>query len=136
MNYDNSSVAELRNHLESRLTSEIEGVHLNGSREHRSGNICHVSFENCEGAGLLILLDEAGVQVSTGSACMTGKQQPSHVQKAMGFSDERAKSSLRISLSRFTTREEIDTAADAIVKAVKKLRAIQSPLTGPVQVYS
>lgn len=135
LNYDSSNIATLRDHLESRLASEIEGVHLNGSREHRSGNICHLSFDHCEGAGLLILLDEAGVQVSTGSACMTGKQQPSHVQKAMGFSDERAKSSLRISLSRFTTREEIDTAADAIVKSVKKLRAIQSPLTGPVQVY-
>ena len=135
MNYDSSGISSLRDHLETRLTCELEGVHLNGSREHRSGNICHVSFDHCEGAGLLILLDEAGVQVSTGSACMTGKQQPSHVQKAMGFSDERAKSSLRISLSRFTTREEIDAAADALVKAVKKLRAIQSPLTGPVQVY-
>ncbi|MGJ8725790.1 MAG: cysteine desulfurase family protein [Roseibacillus sp.] len=136
MNSEQSPIATLRNHLETRLTSEIQGVHLNGSRQHRSSNICHISFDQCEGAGLLILLDEAGVQVSTGSACMTGKQQPSHVQKAMGFSDERAKSSLRISLSRFTTREEIDTAANAIIKAVKKLRAIQSPLTGPVQVYS
>ncbi len=136
LNYENSSIEVLRNHLEARLLSEIEGVHLNGSREHRAGNICHVSFDQCEGAGLMILLDEAGVQVSTGSACMTGKQQPSHVQKAMGFSDEHAKSSLRISLSRFTTREEIDSAADALVKAVGKLRAIQSPLTGPVQVFS
>lgn len=131
-----TAITELRDHLESRLTAEIEGVQLNGSREHRAGNICHVSFDHCEGAGLLILLDEAGVQVSTGSACMTGKQQPSHVQKAMGISDERAKSSLRISLSRFTTREEIETAATAIAKAVAKLRAIQSPLTGPVQVFS
>lgn len=136
MNYDNSSITALRDHLEKRLTAEIKGVHLNGSREHRAGNICHLSFDQCEGAGLLILLDEAGVQVSTGSACMTGKQQPSHVQKAMGFSDERAKSSLRISLSRFTTREDIDTASNAIVTAVKKLRAIQSPLTGPVQVFT
>ena len=136
LNYDPSNIATLRDHFESRLAAEVEGVHLNGCREHRAGNICHVSFDHCEGAGLLILLDEAGVQVSTGSACMTGKQQPSHVQKAMGFSDERAKSSLRISLSRFTTREEIDAAADAVVKAVKKLRAIQSPLTGPVQVFN
>ncbi|MDP0491743.1 MAG: aminotransferase class V-fold PLP-dependent enzyme [Verrucomicrobiota bacterium JB023] len=131
-----TGIAVLRDHLEQRLVSEIDGVHLNGSRTHRAPNICHVSFDHCEGAGLLILLDEAGVQVSTGSACMTGKQQPSHVQKAMGFTDERAKSSLRISLSRFTTREEIDRAAEAIAKAVKKLRAIQSPLTGPVQIYS
>jgi cysteine desulfurase len=136
MNYDFSSIAELRDHLESRLSNEIKGVTLNGSREHRAANICHASFADCEGAGLLILLDDAGVQVSTGSACMTGKQQASHVQKAMGFSEKQAKSSLRIALSRFTTREEIDAAADAIVKAVTKLRSIQSPLTGPVQVFS
>ena len=102
---------------------------------HRSANICHASFKDCEGAGLLILLDEAGVQVSTGSACMTGKQQPSHVQKAMGIDDAQAKSSLRISLSRTTTREDIDQAADAIAKAVLKLRSVQSSLTGPVQIY-
>ncbi len=136
MNDESSHISQLRDHLEQRLTSEIEGVHLNGSRQHRSPNICHISFDQCEGAGLLILLDEAGVQVSTGSACMTGKQQPSHVQKAMGFSDERAKSSLRISLSRNTTKEDIEHATQAIVNSVKKLRAIQSPLTGPVQVYS
>lgn len=135
MNYDWSRIQTLRDQFESRITAEIEGVRLNGSREHRAPNICHVSFDNCEGAGLLILLDEAGVQVSTGSACMTGKQQPSHVQKAMGFTDAQAKSSLRISLSRFTTEEDIDKAATELAKAVKKLRAIQSPLTGPVQVY-
>jgi len=135
MNYDTSSIATLRDHFEERITTELEGVHLNGSREYRSDNISHLSFDHCEGAGLLILLDEDGVQVSTGSACMTGKQQPSHVQQAMGFTEKKAKSSLRISLSCFTTREEIDTAAEALIKAVKKLRAIQSPLTGPVQVY-
>lgn len=132
---DQQTIASLRDHLETRLTKEIEGITLNGSRKHRSTNICHASFKDCEGAGLLILLDEAGVQVSTGSACMTGKQQPSHVQKAMGIDDAQAKSSLRISLSRTTTREDIDQAADAIAKAVLKLRSVQSSLTGPVQIY-
>lgn len=135
-NYDSSSITALRDHLEQRLASEIEGCTFNGSREHRAGNICHVSFTGCEGAGLMILLDEAGVQVSTGSACMTGKQQASHVQTAMGLSDQQAKSSLRISLSRFTTRAEVESAADAIRNAVVKLRSIQSPLTGPVQIYT
>ncbi|MDP7657246.1 MAG: aminotransferase class V-fold PLP-dependent enzyme, partial [Roseibacillus sp.] len=83
-----ADVRRRRDRFEQRLMSEIEGVTLNGSREHRAGNIVHASFENCEAAGLLILLDEAGVQCSAGSACMTGKQQPSHVQKAMGLSDE------------------------------------------------
>ena len=110
---------------------------LNGSREHRVPTCAHVSFEECEGAGLLILLDEAGVQVSTGSACMTGKQQPSHVQKAMGISDEQAKSSLRISFSSFTTREDTDEAVERIKMAVKKLRQVQGGSgVGPVVVYS
>ncbi len=131
-----AGIAANRDHLEQRLVAEIDGVFLNGSRDHRVPTCAHVSFEGCEGAGLLILLDEAGVQVSTGSACMTGKQQPSHVQKAMGISDEQAKSSLRISLSQFTTREEIDEAVERIKKAVKKFRSVQGGSgVGPVVVY-
>jgi cysteine desulfurase len=85
----------------------------------------------------LILLDEYGVQCSAGSACMTGKQQPSHVQTAMGISATQAKSSLRISLSIFTTREDVDAAVEALKKAVSKLRQVQGgPGVGPVQVFS
>ncbi|MGC6426858.1 MAG: cysteine desulfurase family protein [Akkermansiaceae bacterium] len=132
-----AGIAELRDHLEMRLSNEITGVTLNGSREHRVPTCAHVSFENCEGAGLLILLDEYGVQVSTGSACMTGKQQPSHVQKAMGIDDAQAKSSLRISCSSYTTKEEVDEAVEAIKKAVEKLRRVQGGGgVGPVMVYS
>jgi cysteine desulfurase len=131
-----AGVKRRRDRFEERLVSEIEGVTLNGSREHRAVNIVHASFERCEAAGLLILLDEAGVQCSAGSACMTGKQQPSHVQKAMGMSDERARSSLRISLSIFTTDEEVEEAATAVAKAVEKLRSVQGPPgMGPVVVY-
>ncbi len=117
-----AEVAALRGRLESALAERLTGVSLNGSREHRTGNVAHVSFEGCTAAAMLPLLDEAGVQCSAGSACMTGKSQPSHVQKAMGFSDERAFSSLRISLSIFTTREEIDAAADRICDVVAKVR--------------
>ena len=131
-----AGVRQRRDRFENRLVSEIEGVTLNGSREHRAANIIHASFGHCEAAGLLILLDEAGVQCSAGSACMTGKQQPSHVQKAMGFSDEKARSSLRISLSLFTTDEEVEEAASAVAAAVAKLRSVQGPPgVGPVVVY-
>ncbi len=130
-----AEMRRLRDHFEDRLVEEVQGVLLNGSREHRAGNIVHASFESCEAAGLLILLDEAGVQCSAGSACMTGKQQPSHVQKAMGFSDDRAKSSLRISLSILTTREEVDQAVEAVKKAVAKLRSVQGGGVGPVVIY-
>jgi len=112
-------------------------VQVNGTKDFRSKNTAHLSFADCEAAGLLILLDEYGVACSAGSACMTGKQQPSHVQKAMGFSNARANSSLRISLSIFTTQEEVDTAVAMIVKAVTKLRRVQGGGTvGPVTIYT
>ena len=130
-------VASLRDHLEKRVLSEVDGVTVNGSIEHRTANTSHLSFGHCEAAGLLILLDEYGVQCSAGSACMTGKQQPSHVQTAMGLTAAQAKSSLRISLSIFTTRDEIDAAVEAIKKAVAKLRSVQGgPGVGPVQIFS
>ena len=132
-----SGVAALRDHFEQTLLKEIDGVQVNGSLEHRTANTSHLSFKNCEAAGLLILLDEYGVQCSAGSACMTGKQQPSHVQTAMGIDAKQAKSSLRISFSILTTKDEVEQAITAVVKAVKKLRSVQGGSgVGPVQVFS
>lgn len=132
-----AGVAELRDHFEQRIRTELDGVRVNGSPEHRTVNTSHLSFEGCEAAGLLILLDEYGVQCSAGSACMTGKQQPSHVQTAMGIAASQAKSSLRISFSIFSTREETDAAVEAVKKAVGKLRSVQGgPGVGPVQVFT
>lgn len=132
-----AAVAAHRDHFEHRLASELDGVCVNGSREHRTANTSHLSFEGCEAAGLLILLDEYGVQCSAGSACMTGKQRPSHVQTAMGIAPAQAKSSLRISFSIFSTRQECDDAVEAVKKAVRKLRRVQGgPGVGPVQVFT
>lgn len=132
-----AGVARLRDHFESRLIAELAGVQINGSIQHRTVNTSHVSFKDCEAAGLLILLDEYGVQCSAGSACMTGKQKPSHVQTAMGIPAAQAKSSLRVSFSIFTTQEECDTAVEAVKKAVHKLRSVQGgPGVGPVQVFT
>ncbi len=130
-------VGELRDYLEAQLMAEIDGVEINGDVNYRAKNTAHLAFSGCEAAGLLILLDEYGIACSAGSACMTGKQQPSHVQQAMGFSRERANSSLRISLSVFTTKEDIDTAVEMIAKAVGKLRRVQgSGGVGPVVIYT
>ena len=132
-----SSIAELRDYFENSLLSQLDGVTVNGSKEHRTANTSHLSFQNCEAAGLIILLDEYGVQCSAGSACMTGKQQPSHVQTAMGIPSLKAKSSLRISFSIFTTREETESSIQAVIKAVKKLRSVQGGSgVGPVQIYT
>jgi cysteine desulfurase len=133
----NAGVAELRDHLEKRLQTELDGVRVNGALDHRTANTSHLSFDGCEAAGLLILLDEYGVQCSAGSACMTGKQQPSHVQTAMGIPASQAKSSLRISFSLFSTREETEAAVEAVKKAVGKLRSVQGgPGVGPVQIFT
>jgi len=129
-------IKQLRDHLESRLSAELDGVVLNGSREHRTGNVAHLSIADCDAGGMLILLDQKGVLCSAGSACMTGKSQPSHVQLAMGISADQAKTSLRLSLSMFSTREEIDQAVDIIIASAKKLRNVQGPGVGPVVVYS
>jgi cysteine desulfurase len=120
-------VARLRDRLEAALLPGLgEGpdrVKRNGSSEHRTGNVAHLSFAGCTAAELLPALDAVGVQCSAGSACMTGKSNPSHVQKAMGFSDEHAFSSLRLSLSIFTTEAEVDEAVGKIIEVVKRLRA-------------
>ncbi|WAC18345.1 cysteine desulfurase family protein [Luteolibacter sp. SL250] len=129
-------VREIRNAFEAAVLAEVQGVTPNGARDHRLPNTCHLSFEGCEAAGLLILLDDAGVACSAGSACMTGKQKPSHVQLAMGIPEELAKSSLRISFSLLSTMEDAMTAAEALKKAVEKLRRVQGLGVGPVQVYT
>lgn len=132
-----AGVQQLRDHFESRLLKEVDGVQVNGSQEFRTKNTSHLAFKYCEAAGLLILLDEYGVACSAGSACMTGKQQASHVQKAMGFDDKRAKSSLRVSFSILTTLEETDEAVEMVKKAVRKLRSVQGlGGVGPVVVYT
>ena len=130
-------LAALRDRFEQTLLSRLDGVTVNGSGPApRLPNTSHLSFEGCDAAGLLILLDEAGIACSAGSACMSGKQKPSHVQLAMGIPPERARSSLRFSISRRTEATEVDAAAEKLIRAVTKLRRIQSPGVGPVVVYS
>lgn len=129
-------VSEIRDAFEEALLDTITGCEINGDPSNRLPGTSHVSFEGCEAAGLLILLEDLGVACSAGSACMTGKQQPSHVQKAMGFSDAKAKSSLRFGFSFPNTREEALQAAVAVAKAVEKLRRVQGAGVGPVTIYT
>jgi cysteine desulfurase len=130
------AVAAMRDAFESKVLAEIVGVVRNGCVDHRLPSTCHLSFRDCDAAGLLILLDEAGVACSAGSACMTGKQQPSHVQLAMGISEIMARSSLRFGFSRLNTDDDVLQAAVALNKAVGKLRSVQSPGVGPVVVHT
>ena len=132
---EHAALRHLRDAFEAKLLDELAGVTVNGDLGHRLPNTSHLSFDGCEAAGLLILLDEAGIACSAGSACMSGKQRPSHVQVAMGIDETRARSSLRFSFSTLNTMGEAFAAAVMVKRAVEKLRRVQGPGVGPVQVY-
>jgi len=129
-------IREMRDTFEQAVLAGMPGCTRNGDPGNRLPNTSHISFDGCDSAGLLILLDEAGVACSAGSACMTGKQKPSHVQIAMGIPEQRAKTSLRFSFSRLNTPAEASEAAAKVIKAVEKLRRVQGNGVGPVAVYT
>ena len=107
--------------------SKIDRVHLNGDREKRlCGNI-NFSFEGVEGEALLLQLDLKGIAASSGSACTSGSLDPSHVLLSIGLPHEIAHGSLRISMSEYTTDEEIDEFLTVLPEIIKKLRSM-SPL--------
>lgn len=111
----------LRNHFENTLMSQLSGVTVNGQGP-RVVNTSDLSFKGLEGETLLAALDMEGVAASHGSACASGALEPSRILLNMGLSREAARSSVRFSLSRFTTQNEIDRAIEIIVRLVTKLR--------------
>jgi cysteine desulfurase len=113
-------VAALRDRLEARLLA-IPGVRRNGDGP-RVPNTTNVSFEAVDAEALLMALDLEGVAVSTGAACAAGGIEPSHVLRAMGLSPERVQSSLRLSLGRGTTPQDVDHAADVVAAVVVRMR--------------
>ncbi|MDQ3629413.1 MAG: cysteine desulfurase [Actinomycetota bacterium] len=114
----------LRDDLVERVRAAVPGVLVNGeSRDtHRLPGIAHLSFPGCEGDSLLMLLDAAGVECSTGSACTAGVPQPSHVLLAMGRSEEHARGSLRFSLGHTSTGADVDRLVAALPGAVSRAR--------------
>jgi len=117
----------LRERFESGVEECVADVVFNGDRESRLPNISNISFRYIEGEGLLINLDMQGVAVSTGSACSSGSLEPSPVIRALGRDDELARGSIRFSLGKDTTGEEIAYVLEALPRAVSNLRRL-SPL--------
>jgi cysteine desulfurase len=105
----------------------IEDTCLNGHPTQRLHHILNFNFAYIEGEALLLLLNDAGIAVSTGSACSSRSNEPSHVLKAIGLPPEKARGSLRLSLGKYNTKEELEYILDALPRAVYKLREI-SPL--------
>ena len=130
MESEAAKIGELRMYLQKRLTDEIPHTQINGSLEHRLPGTLNISFSYVEGESLLMGLKD--VAVSSGSACTSASLEPSYVLRAMGLDDELAHSSLRITVGRMTTREELDYVADRIREIVERLREM-SPLWEMVQ---
>ena len=120
---DTARITAYRDRLEDALLA-ISFVRTNGDRTRRVGNTTNLSFAGAAGEALVIALDLQGVAVSTGAACSSGSVEPSHVLLAAGLSPDEARSSLRFSLGRPTTSEEIDQAIDVIPAVVERLRSI------------
>jgi len=121
MGEESQRLASLRDRLLAGLRERLGEVSVNGSLEHRLPHNLHVSFDGVEGEALLMALD--GLAVSTGSACASGSQAPSHVLEAIGAVGDRAGASIRFGLGRTTTAEEIDYAIDRVVTVVGALRS-------------
>jgi len=120
-------VRALRDYLEEELFKRIPGISHNGDRERRIPNVANLNFDHVEGEGLQISLDLKGVAVSTGSACASGSTEPSHVLVAIGLSQDTGHGSLRFSLGKDNTKEEIDHVLETLPAVVEKLRKL-SPL--------
>ena len=117
-------VRAMRDRFERALLDEIPGAAVNGDPEHRLPNTSNLHLPGVEGEALLVLLDKAGVCASAGSACTAGSLHPSHVLTAMGFSTERARSSLRFSFGRFNSMDEIERGIRIVCESVARLRSL------------
>ncbi|MEA3187280.1 MAG: cysteine desulfurase [Chthoniobacter sp.] len=122
MEHENTFVRGLRDDFEKAVLEKIADTQLNGDAVHRLPNTTSIAFDGIESEGVLMLLDKAGICCSAGSACTTGSIHPSHVLRAMGFSAERARSSLRFSFSRFNTKDEVEKAIEILPRVIAKLR--------------
>jgi cysteine desulfurase len=130
--WDWSSLAELRDRLESGILARVSGARVNGSTAHRLPNTTNIRFDGIEGEAMVIALDLRGFAVSSGSACSSGAVEPSHVLLAMGLSPEEARSSVRFSLGPGNTVEQVDALIDAVAASVAHLRRISTSVVAHV----
>ena len=119
MDTENARIAALRNRLWSHL-KQMDGVSVNGDLERRLPGNLNVAFAGIDGETLMIALDD--IAVSTGSACTSATVEPSYVLRALGVPDDLAHASLRFTVGRFTTEDDIDRAARRVVEVVERLR--------------
>ncbi len=121
---EHDRVAALRDRLEAGILASVPRVAVNGDRTHRVPTTTNLMFDYIEGEGFVIAMDLRGIACSTGSACSSGSLEPSHVLSAIGLKSEQARASIRFSLGRFSTDEEVDVALKILPGVVEQLRAV------------
>lgn len=121
---ETAKIALLRDTLEKGLLEKIENTKVNGDRENRLPNTTNISFGYIEGESILMMLDEYGICASSGSACTSGSLEPSHVLRAMKVPFQFAHGSIRFSLSRYNTMEEVQKVVEVMPAIVSRLRAL------------
>nr|WP_276480363.1 IscS subfamily cysteine desulfurase [Paraflavitalea sp. H1-2-19X] len=127
LEHERIRMAHLRDQLENALL-QLKGVQVNGNRQHRLPQVSNLAFAQVEGNALMLGFNKQ-IAVATGSACTSASMEPSFVLKALGLQDEMARSSLRFSLGRFTTEEEITYTIEKVTETVQSLRAL-NPFVG------
>ena len=124
MEDENTRVKALRDRLEKEIITRCSDTRVNGDNNHRLPNTTNISFEFVEGESILLLLSDKGIAASSGSACTSGSLEPSHVLRAMGIPFTFVHGSLRLSLSRYNTDEDIDYIIENIPPIINRLREI------------
>jgi len=126
---DDEKIFPMRDRLEQGILAQVEDATVNGEGAPRVPNTTNIYFDHIEGEAMVISLDLKGLAVSTGAACSSGAIEPSHVLTAMGLRPDRARASIRFSLGKQNTEEEIDIALALVPEAVARLREL-SPVSG------
>lgn len=124
MDEENGRVRRLRDRLEQALLDKAPDARLNGHPERRLPNTTNISFSYVEGEAILLRMNELGICASSGSACTSGSLEPSHVLRAMGIPYTAAHGSVRFSLSRYTTDEEVDLVIEKLPPIIRTLREL------------
>ena len=131
---DATRLANLRDRLEESLLSRVPLVTVNGDRQRRLPATSNLSFDFIEGEGFVIAMDLRGIACSTGAACSSGSLEPSHVLSAIGKTPGQARASIRFSLGRFNTPEDIDYALEIVPAVAEQLRAVSPHYRKPATV--
>ncbi len=121
---NNNQIKQLRDKLENEILKRVPNTIINGDRNNRLPNTTSIAFEYVEGESILLMMDEFGICASSGSACTSGSLEPSHVLRAMGVPFTAAHGSIRFSLSKYNTEEEIDFIIEKLPPIIERLREL------------